>query len=215
MNSEQFARLRQNMVETQLMPRGITDQKVLEAFYNVPRHLFVNPELQPEAYNDGPLPIGRAQTISQPYIVALMTESLGLNGNEKILEIGTGSGYQTAILAEIAEHVYTIERFEHLSMKASSLLNSLGYENISYKVGDGSRGWPEEAPFDDILVTAAARRLPEPLLEQLANNSKMVIPVGDTKSQVILVISKDSRGNISKQETVGCRFVPLVEEEEK
>jgi len=209
---DKFTRLREHMVETQLIPRGIKDQKVLDAFYRVPRHMFVGREVLDQAYEDYPLPIDFGQTISQPYIVALMTESLELKGGERVLDIGTGSGYQTAILAELAAHVYTIERFEKLSQTASTVLNRLGYENISFKVGDGSKGWPEEAPFNGILVAAAAEKVPPALLEQLANEGKMVIPVGDSFSQELLVISKDRQGNISKQKTVGCRFLPLIGE---
>ena len=210
---ENFTRLRQRMVETQLLPRGITDKKVLAAFYKVPRHLFVSPDLRSQAYEDYPLPIDLNQTISQPYIVALMTESLALEGGEKILEIGTGSGYQTALLAELAGHVYTIERFGKLSQTASALLEKLGYKNISFKVGDGAKGWPEEAPFEGILVAAAADHRPPSLLEQLSCNAKMVIPVGAFFHQDLLVLSKDRHGHIKEQKIVGCRFLPLVEDE--
>ncbi len=215
MNDENYTWLRHNMVETQLKSRGITDKKVLEAFYKVPRHEFVSPELHPMAYEDHPLPIAHDQTISQPYIVALMTQSLELKGDEKVLDVGTGSGYQTAILAELARHVCTIERFEKLSKSASAVLKKLGYENISYKVGDGTKGWGEEAPFEGILVAAAASYIPDLLLEQLSRNGNMVIPVGASLSQELLVVSKDSQGNITKQEVGACRFLPLIEEKEK
>ncbi len=210
-----FTRLRQNMVESQLKTRGITDKQVLAAFYKVPRHLFVSPDQRQLAYEDHPLPISKGQTISQPYIVALMSQSLDLNGDEKVLDVGTGSGYQTAILAELARQVYTIERFEELSQTASAVLKKLGYGNISYKVGDGTKGWPEEAPFEGILVAAAASRIPSFLVEQLACNSKIIIPVGGSMSQMLLVISKDGDGNISKKEIGQCRFLPLIEEKEK
>jgi len=210
MMSKSFDWLRQNMVETQLKPRGITDQKVLEAFYRVPRHLFVSPAQQALAYEDHPLPIDNDQTISQPFIVALMTQSLELKRNEKVLEIGTGSGYQTAILAELAAHVYTIERFEKLSKNAEALLTELGYDNISYMVGDGSKGWPQEAPFDGIMVTAAAKIPPKNLLNQLSYNGKMVIPVGDRQGQELLVIEKDEEGKLHEHKKGGCRFLPLV-----
>ncbi len=210
MMDDKFAGHRKKMVETQLISRDIKDQKVLDAFYRVPRHLFVSLEMRSQAYEDYPLPIAHNQTISQPYIVALMTQSLGLKGGEKVLDIGTGSGYQTAILAEIASHVYTVERHRLLSETAAEVLNELGYKNISYKIGDGTKGWPEEAPFEGILVAAAAIRLPEPLLEQLANNSTMIIPVGDLQQQELLSIKKDNEGNISKEKIVGCRFLPLI-----
>ena len=214
MTEDSLTRLRQNMVETQLKPRGITDQRVLDAFYKVPRHLFVSPELRYQAYEDHPLPIDRGQTISQPFIVALMTQSLDLKGNETVLDIGTGSGYQTAVLAEMVKHVYTIERFEELSKTASAVLTKLGYENISYKVGDGTKGWPEKAPFEGILVAAAASRMPSLLLEQLSLSSKMVIPVGGSLYQEMLVISKNRQGNIKEQKITDCRFLPLIEEKE-
>ncbi len=205
--------LRQNMVENQIKARGIKDERILEAFYKIPRHLFVGPEQRPLAYEDHPLPIEHEQTISQPFIVALMTEALRLKGNEKVLELGTGSGYQTAILAELAGHVYTIERFEKLSRSASTLLGELGYYNITYRTGDGTRGWPEEAPFDGILAAAASEKIPPALLEQLGNGGRLVIPVGDVRGQQLMVVSKDARGKITEETLGGCRFLPLVEEE--
>lgn len=214
MMGENFEWLRQNMVENQIKARGITDKKILDAFYKVPRHMYVGPDQRPLAYEDHPLPIDHDQTISQPFIVALMTRALELKGGERVLEIGTGSGYQTAILAELAGHVYTVERFERLSRSASILLNELGYDNISYRVGDGTRGWPEEAPFEGILVAAASEHIPPRLVEQLAQNSRLVIPVGDLGGQELLVVSKDSRGNINKENLGGCRFLPLVEEKD-
>jgi len=211
MMGENFEWLRQNMVDNQIKARGITDKKILDAFYKVPRHLFVGPDQRPLAYEDHPLPIDHDQTISQPFIVALMTQALELKGGERVLEIGTGSGYQTAILAELAGHVYTVERFERLSRSASILLSELGYDNISYRVGDGTKGWPEEAPFKGILAAAASEKIPPALLEQLAPGSKLVIPVGDLGGQELIVASKDGRGNISKENLGGCRFLPLVE----
>lgn len=208
-----FSTLRQKMVETQLKPRGIKDNMVLEAFSKVPRHMFVSPKQRSQAYEDHPLPIGSDQTISQPFIVALMTQSLELKGDENVLEVGTGSGYQTAILAELVKHVYSIERFEELSQNASSILQELGYNNISLTVGDGAKGWAEKAPFEGILVTAAAKHIPPLLLNQLSSNGKMVIPVGDFLAQEMLLIHKDEQGNIIKQEIGGCRFVPLIENE--
>ncbi|HAA83842.1 MAG TPA: protein-L-isoaspartate O-methyltransferase, partial [Thermodesulfobacterium commune] len=159
---------REKMVKSQIVARGIKDEKVIQAMLKVPRHLFVEEALRDQAYGDFPLPIGKGQTISQPYIVALMTEALELKGKERVLEVGTGSGYQTAILAEIALWVYTIERDPDLSEKAKKVLLSLGYKNISFKIGDGSLGWPEAAPFDAIIVTAASPQIPQPLVDQLA-----------------------------------------------
>ncbi len=204
--------LRQNMVEKQIRARGITDKRILDAFYKVPRHMFVGPDQKPLAYEDHPLPIEHNQTISQPFIVALMTEALQLKVNEKILEIGTGSGYQTAILAELADHVYTIERFERLSRSASTLLGELGYNNVTYRVGDGTKGWPEQAPFDRILAAAATERIPPALLEQLDTGGKLVMPVGDPGGQQLIVAGKDSSGKITRENLGGCRFLPLVEE---
>lgn len=178
----------------------------------VPRHLFVNPEMRERAYDDNPLPIASNQTISQPYMVALMTECLELKGGGKVLEVGTGSGYQTAILAELAGHVYTIERHANLSRTAQELLENLTYKNISFRVGDGSKGWPEEAPFKGILVAAASRQIPPSLTDQLSAEGKLVIPVGDTWQQELLVISKDKQGSLRTRKEVGCRFLPLVEE---
>ena len=210
--SDHYARLRKDMVENQLMPRGIKDKRVLETFSNVPRHLFVSQEMRSEAYEDYPLPIDEDQTISQPYMVALMTECLELKGHEKVLEVGTGSGYQTAILAELADHVYTIERFAQLSDTAESLLDQLGYRNISFKVGNGAKGWPEKAPFEGILAAAAARQIPPALTEQLSPGGRLVIPVGGVWQQQLLVVSKDRQGQISKRKIVGCRFLPLIEQ---
>ncbi len=212
--SDNFQWLRENMVNTQIKARGVNDNKVLAAFRRVPRHMFVGPDQKIQAYEDYPLPIEHDQTISQPYIVALMTEALKLTGEEKVLEIGTGSGYQTAILAEIVKHVYTIERFEKLSRSASILLNKLGYKNISYRVGDGTKGWPEEAPFEGILVAAATADIPPALMEQLAPGSRLVIPVGDSRSQDLLIVSKDERGNLDRENLGGCRFLPLVKDKE-
>ncbi|OPL11456.1 MAG: protein-L-isoaspartate O-methyltransferase [Firmicutes bacterium ML8_F2] len=204
--------LRKSMIKNQLIARGINNQRVLDAFARVPRHLFVSPELREQAYDDNPLPIASNQTISQPYIVALMTECLKLEGQETVLEVGTGSGYQTAILAELAGHVYTIERFTNLSETAQSLLENLGYTNISFRVGDGSKGWSEAAPFEGILIAAAARRVPPALTDQLSTGGRLVIPVGDSWQQKLLVVSKDREGSLSTQKEVGCRFLPLIEE---
>lgn len=204
-----YAGLRERMVEEQLIPRGIKNQKVLDAFFKVERHKFIPEELRRSAYGDFPLPIGEGQTISQPYIVALMTESLDLTAEEKVLEIGSGSGYQTAILAELAGEVYSIERFKILSEKAEATLNALNYKNIKMKTGDGTLGWPEEAPFDRIIITAASPRIPEPLLEQLNEGGKLIIPLGEAFGQV-LTLTEKKKGEITTTQICGCVFVPLV-----
>ena len=201
--------LRRRMVEEQLIPRGIKNKRVLDAFYKVPRHRFVPEELRGSAYSDYPIPISEGQTISQPYIVALMTECLGLTGQEKVLEIGTGSGYQTAILAELAREVYSIERFPALVKKAEGLLNELGYANIKIRCADGTMGWPEAAPFDRIIITAASPRIPLPLTEQLKENGKMLLPLGETFSQVLTQVEKKDN-KLQSIQICGCVFVPLV-----
>lgn len=197
------------MVDTQLITRGISDPGVLEAMRKVPRHLFVDEALQSQAYNDNPLPIGDKQTISQPFIVALMTECLGLKGTEKVLEIGTGSGYQTAVLAELAERVLSIERIAALSQRARQILDICDYRNVVLKVGDGTLGWKDEAPFDAILVSAGAPKVPQPLVDQLAMGGRLVLPVGDRVSQDLLVVERTAEG-IKKSHHGGCRFVNLV-----
>lgn len=202
---------RERMVREQLIPRGITDPKVLGAMRRVPRHLFIDEALWGEAYNDYPVPIGEKQTISQPYIVALMTQALKLTGTEKVLEIGTGSGYQTAVLAEIANKVYSIERIRSLSQKARRILDQLKYFNVVLKVDDGTQGWPEEAPFEAIIVTAAAPFVPVPLMDQLAVNGRLVIPVGDRFSQDLLRVTKTEEG-LKEENLGGVRFVSLIGE---
>jgi protein-L-isoaspartate(D-aspartate) O-methyltransferase len=197
------------MVQTQLVPRGIRDPKVLYAMRKVPRHLFVEEALQNQAYGDFPLPIGEQQTISQPYIVAFMTEALELTGVEKVLEIGTGCGYQAAILAELAPEVFSIERIHTLASRARRNLELLRYFNVNIKVGDGTLGWPEEAPFDAIMVTAAAPGIPRPLLDQLAMGGRLVIPVGDRNSQTLDVVHKNPEG-LKHDYRGGCRFVKLI-----
>jgi protein-L-isoaspartate(D-aspartate) O-methyltransferase len=204
-----FESSRKNMVDLQLSGRGISDQLVLNAFYKVPRHKFVPDEELENAYEDFPLAIGENQTISQPYIVALMTERLGLSGREKVLEIGTGSGYQAAILAELAKEVYSVERIPRLSQNAQKLLGELGYSNIHFKVGDGTLGWKEEAPFDRIILTAYCPEIPGPLIEQLNENGKIILPLGDTFSQMLTVAEK-KQGKLSYQDVCACVFVPLV-----
>jgi len=207
--ADAMAAARENMVRTQLIPRGIRDPKVLAAMRKVPRHLFVEEALRSQAYGDFPLPIGEQQTISQPYIVAFMTEALELEGTEKVLEIGTGCGYQAAILAEIVPQVYSIERLPELAAKARRTLAALRYFNVKIKVGDGTLGWPEEAPFQAIIVTAAAPGIPRPLLDQLAMGGRLVIPVGDRFSQTLDVVHKTPEG-IKHDYRGGCRFVKLI-----
>lgn len=200
---------RERMVENQIKARGITDERVLQVMRKVPRHLFIDPALRDQAYGDYPLPIGEGQTISQPYIVALMTEALELKGHERVLEIGTGSGYQTAILAELALWVYTIERYAFLQERAKKILFELGYRNISFKIGDGTLGWQEASPFDAIIVTAGAPQIPPPLIEQLAEGGRIVIPVGDEFSQ-ILVKGVKRGGVLHTKNLEPVRFVKLI-----
>jgi protein-L-isoaspartate(D-aspartate) O-methyltransferase len=200
---------REKMVKNQLIPRGITHRGVLEAMGKIHRHLFVEEALVGEAYNDHPLPIGHKQTISQPYIVALMTQALDLSGKEKTLEIGTGSGYQTAILAELSEKVYTIERIRPLMEGARNLLTHLGYSNILFKAFDGTLGWKESQPFDAIMVTAGAPKIPQPLMDQLADGGRLVAPVGDKFSQELIKVIKMKDGYEEKN-LGGCRFVDLI-----
>jgi len=200
---------RERMLKNQLITRGISDQRVLEAMGNIPRDRFVEEALAGEAYNDHPLPIGRKQTISQPYMVALMTEALKLTGKEKTLEIGTGSGYQTAILAALSKKVYTIERIRGLMVKARDILAELDYHNISFKAFDGTLGWKEYEPYDAIIVTAGAPKIPLPLLDQLAEGGRLVIPVGNKCSQELIKLTK-KKGNYIQEKLGGCRFVDLV-----
>ena len=200
---------RERMVKNQLIPRNITDKDVLRVMGKIHRHLFIEEALEGEAYNDHPLPIGHKQTISQPYIVALMSQALGLTGTEVTLEIGTGSGYQTAILAELSKKVYTIERIRPLLEKARRLLGNLGYINIRFKTFDGTLGWEEYAPYDAIMVTAGAPKLPEPLIEQLTDGGRMIIPIGDKYSQELFKVIKEKDG-YRKENLGGCRFVDLV-----
>ncbi len=204
-----FKELRELMVKTQLIPRGIKGERVLDAMRKVPRHLFVDDFIQHKAYDDMAIPIGDGQTISQPYMVAIMTELLELKGNEKVLEIGTGSGYQTAILAELAREVYTLERFSSLADRAKERFISLGYTNIKIRVGDGTLGLPEAAPFDRILITAGTPKIPAPHVEQLSEGGIIVAPVGDRFSQ-ILIKAKKENGEITEEYHTPCVFVPLV-----
>jgi protein-L-isoaspartate(D-aspartate) O-methyltransferase len=197
------------MVREQLVPRDIHDQRVLKVMSSIPRHLFVEDALQNQAYGDFPLPIGSGQTISQPYIVALMTQALRLQGTEKILEIGTGCGYQTAVLAELADRIYSIERIKSLAIKARRSLDLLKYVNVVCKIDDGTLGWPDFAPYDAIMVTAASPEVPEPLLEQLADPGRMVIPVGDRYSQALIIVTKHE-GEIRQKTIEHVRFVSLI-----
>jgi len=206
-----FDEQRARMVEEQLKARGLTDERLLAAFRKVERHRFVPPELQHDAYADHPLPIGAGQTISQPYIVALMTSLLHLQGHERVLEIGAGSGYQTAILAELALEVFSVERLPELLVSVQEHLRALGYLNVHFSAGNGSLGWPEETPFNAILVSAAAPDVPTPLLEQLADGGRMVIPIGAPQSQMLTHIEKRA-GIFHRAEIANCVFVPLVGE---
>ncbi len=201
---------RSRMVERDIAGRGVRDPLVLEAMRQVPRHRFVPQQMKLQAYADHPLPIGQEQTISQPYIVALMTELAELSPTDRVLEVGTGSGYQAAVLAEIVDQVYSIEIVEELSRSATKRLSDLGYENVETRVGDGYRGWPEQAPFDAILVTAAPPEVPEPLVEQLKVGGKMVIPVG-RRAQELMVIEKTEAG-VRRQRSIPVRFVPMTGE---
>jgi len=210
--SDEFAIRRRQMVERQLVPRGISDPRVLEEMGNLPRHLFVEEALQGKAYSDNALPIGSRQTISQPYIVAVMTELLKVGPEDRVLEIGTGSGYQAALLATLAKEVYSIERLRSLSMRARAILRQLSLENVHLRVGDGTGGWPEEAPFSRILVTAGAPSVPAPLLAQLDAGGRLVIPVGDERQQVLNVLIKGPAG-IRTEQYDHCVFVKLIGQE--
>ena len=203
---------RKNMVKSQIEARGVRDKKVLEAMGSVPRHLFVPEEFRRFSYHDNPFPIGLGQTISQPYIVALMTEMLEVDSDDIVLEVGTGSGYQAAVLSTIVRKVYTIEIIEELGVQAAERLKNLGYENVEVKIGDGSLGWPDKSPFDAIIVTAAAGKIPEPLIKQLKHGGKVVIPVDNFYlGQDLLIVEKDAEGKLDIKKTIPVRFVPLVE----
>lgn len=206
-----YQRARERMVERQIARRGIDSPRVLEAFRSVPRHLFVPQNKREFAYSDGPLPIGRGQTISQPYIVAYMTEALDLQGEERVLEIGTGSGYQAAILGELAAEVYTVERHQDLAKTASQRLQDMGYENIHVIQGDGTEGLPEHAPFQGVIVTAAAPEVPRPLLEQLDEGGRLIMPVGSRGGQVLKLYQR-REGDFSVKALSPVAFVPLIGE---
>jgi protein-L-isoaspartate(D-aspartate) O-methyltransferase len=209
-----YAKQRMRMVDTQIRLRGVKDVRLLKVMETIPRHLFVEEAMMDQAYNDNPLPIGEKQTISQPYIVALMTEALALTGKEKVLEIGTGSGYQTAILAQLADRVCTIERVASLAGGARKILDCLNAFNVAIRVGDGTYGWKEEAPFDAILVTAGAPRVPSILVEQLNVGGRLVIPVGSRSTQALLKVTRISESihEVKKEDLGGCRFVDLIGE---
>jgi len=210
-NIDVFYQKRLEMVEYQLKGRDIVDEKVLDAMLKVERHKFVPKDLQHLAYIDEPLPIGFGQTISQPYIVALMTQLLELEGDEKVLEIGTGSGYQAAILAELSKEVYTIEIIPQLAQRAEKLLKDLGYKNIFVKIGDGYLGWPEYAPFDRIILTCAPEEIPQTLVEQLKDGGKMVLPVGSVAQDLVVV--EKQKGKIITKSIIPVRFVPMIRSE--
>ena len=210
----EFATHRQRMVEQQLKSRGIKDERVLVAMAKVPREEFVPADVRPSAYEDGPLPIGYDQTISQPYVVAFMTEQLRPTRSDRVLEIGSGSGYQAAILGELVAEVYTIEIVEPLAKSAEATLQRLGYNNVHIKVGDGYKGWPEEAPFDAIIVTCAPEKVPQPLVDQLKDGGRMVIPVGERFAQQLYLLEKKN-GQLKESVTLPVRFVPMLREGQK
>jgi len=207
---DEYAFARERMVSSQIVRRGVSDKLVLAAMRKVPRHEFVPEGLKSRAYEDNPLPIGEDQTISQPYIVALMTELLGLEGGEKVLEIGTGSGYQAAVLAEIAKEVYTIEIIGSLARTAEERLTKMGYKNITVKCGDGYKGWEEHAPFDGVIVTCAPDHIPQPLLDQLTVGGRMVIPVGDYFQELKLLTKTEDA--VKEKNVIPVRFVPMTGE---
>ena len=207
--TDKYSSLRESMVKEQIIDRGISDRATLNALRKVPRHLFVPADISGEAYDDNPLPIGYGQTISQPYIVAYMTEVSKPSAKKKVLEIGTGSGYQAAILAEIADTVYTIEIIPELAKEASDRFRKLGYKNIIARYGDGYKGWPEHSPFDIIIVTAAAEKIPQPLLDQLAENGRLVIPVGGPYAVQELVLVVKKNGKTESKRLTYVRFVPF------
>ncbi len=206
---DKYSVQRQKMVDEQIIDRGISDKRTLEALRKVPRHLFVPHNMEEYAYDDRPLPIGYDQTISQPYIVALMTQLVDPGPGKKALEIGTGSGYQAAVLAEIVDSVFTIEIVPELAKQSSDLFKKLGYKNIISKSGDGYKGWPGHAPFDIIIVTAAPEEIPKPLLDQLAENGKLIIPVGNPYSLQELILAGKKNGKINRQRITSVRFVPF------
>jgi protein-L-isoaspartate(D-aspartate) O-methyltransferase len=214
-DTDAYASRRRRMVTEQLASRDISDRRVLEVMAKVPRHLFVLPAYREQAYEDYPLPIEEGQTISQPYIVALMTQCLGLKGGEKLLEVGTGSGYQAAVLAEIGGQVFSVEINERLAARSALTLRELGYDNVLVKCGDGYRGWPEEAPFDGIMVTCASPEVPPALIEQIGEGGRLVIPLGDVRTYQILTVFTKKDGKLRKRGISGVRFVPMTGEVQK
>jgi len=212
--NKEFEKQREQMVKWQIEARGVTDERVLDAMRKVERHLFVPAELASYAYEDQPLPVGYNQTISQPYIVAFMTEALKLDPGSKVLEIGTGSGYQAAVLAELCDSVFSIEIVEELGSKAKALLKVLHYDNVFVKIGDGYQGWAEYAPFDAIIVTCAPTHVPDPLKEQLVEGGKMIIPVGETNYQELILLVK-KKGRLIQQAVLPVRFVPMVDKNKR
>jgi len=212
-DGKDFEKKRRAMVAEQIEARGVKDSRVVEVMDKVLRHEFVPEKYRPFAYEDYPLPIGEGQTISQPYIVALMTECLNLKGDEKVLEVGTGSGYQAAILSELAKEVYTIEILQPLAKRAEELLQRLGYGNVKVKCGDGYLGWEEYAPFDGIIVTCAPDHIPEPLIDQLADGGRMVIPVGESRFIQILKLVEKKEGKVTIKNVTSVQFVPMTGEE--
>ncbi len=204
---------RRRMVEQQVAARGVVDQRVLDAMLTIPRHLFVETALQSHAYGDAALPIGEKQTISQPYMVAVMTAALELQGDERVLEVGTGSGYQTAVLSKLVKRVYSIERIAVLAGRARKILDQLQLSNINIKIGDGTVGWSDQAPFSGILVAAGSPDVPQKYLDQLEVGGKLVLPVGDQNQQTLIRIVRKSEDSFERQQMMGCRFVPLIGEQ--
>jgi len=215
-DSDAFLKERAAMVETQIEARGVKNARVLDSMKEVPRHLFIHESLWSLAYSDSPLPISNNQTISQPYIVAVMTELLQPEEHHVVLEIGTGSGYQAAVLSTLVDWIYTIEIVPELGRSAERILDRLGYANVTVRVGDGYQGWPEQAPFDRIIVTAAPEEIPQELVEQLKPGGRMILPVGSQRSgQDLLILEKDGEGNVNMTQSFPVRFVPMVREQER
>lgn len=205
-----FTIARRRMVEDQVIDRGVKDRRVIDAMLKVPRHKFVEEALEGKAYQDAPLPIGDKQTISQPYMVAVMSEALALNGSEKVLEIGTGSGYQAAVLALLADRIFSLERIPSLARRARKVLDGCGFSKVNIRVADGTQGWQDMAPFDAIVVTAGAPEVPQDYLDQLAVGGRLIIPVGDRNSQVLMRITRTTEATYQEEQMLGCRFVPLI-----
>lgn len=210
-SKDDYSAERENMVRTQIKSRGVKDKKVLDVMRQVERHMFVPPEYIDKAYGDFPLPIGEGQTISQPYIVAFMTEILEPDSTMKVLEIGTGSGYQAAVLAKICDSVYTVEIFETLGTKAKNLLKVLGYNNVKVKIGDGFEGWEKYSPFDAVIVTCSPTQIPQALVNQLAEGGKMIIPVGESYAQELVLLTKEN-GKLKQKDVLSVRFVPMIDD---